>query len=70
MGFKITVKHELKIEDVNNKLTWPQVFRHYFPSISDNEIDFILMERTCYPFDSEQALKQVCHQNVYLLYRL
>lgn len=59
MGFRIKIKPELTIEDVHNKMTWPQVFRHYFPSMTDNEIDFLLFEHTCYPMDSAQTLKQV-----------
>lgn len=59
MGFKIQIKHQLKVEDVNGKMTWHEVFKHYFPSITDNEIDFLLFEHTCYPMDSERALKQV-----------
>lgn len=59
MAFKIKEKPELKAEDVNGKMTWNQVFNHYFPSMTHDEIDFLLFEHTCYPMDSEQALKQV-----------
>ena len=59
MGFRITIKPQLTVSDVNGKLTWHQVFRHYFPSMTDDEIDFLLYEHTCYPMDSETALRQV-----------
>ncbi len=59
MALKIKEKHQLTHEEVNGKMTWPEVFRHYFPSITDHEIDFLLFEHTCYPMDSEIALRQV-----------
>lgn len=59
MAFKIKEKHQLTHEEVHGKMNWKDVFRHYFPSITDDEIDFLLYEHTCYPMDSETALKQV-----------
>lgn len=59
MAIIIKHKSELKIEDVDGKMTWHQVFNYYFPKMKANEIDFILWEHTCYPFDGEETLKQV-----------
>ena len=56
---KLNVVHELTNEDVHEKMTWPQVFRHYWPSMPEDEIDFLLYEHTCFPFDHEQTLKQI-----------
>ena len=41
-------------------MTWRDLVLKYFPNISDDEIKFILWEKTCYPFgDIEIVEKQI-----------
>ncbi len=56
---KLNIVPQLTAEGVQGKMTWQQVFRYYWPNISDHKIDFLLYEHTCYPFDPAQALEQV-----------
>lgn len=42
-----------------DKLTWGEVIRAFKPDASDEEVDFVLWEHTCYPFDNEMTLKQL-----------
>lgn len=56
---KLNIVPKLTAEDVQGKMTWQQIFRYYWPNISDNKIDFLLYEQTCYPFDPAKALEQV-----------
>lgn len=64
MGTMALLKPELKHIDVNGKLTWRQVFEYYFTEITDEQIDFILFNETCYPFDTERTL-----HHIYQLYK-
>lgn len=51
---------ELTIDRViENKFSWGDVIRYYKPDATDDEIEFILWEKTCYPMDSETTVKQV-----------
>lgn len=45
-------------QEMTNK-TWGELFRKYKPEITDKEIEFILWNETCYPFDDPTAVKQV-----------
>lgn len=40
-------------------MTWKEVFHYYFPNMGDSEIDMLLWEMTCFPFDVEQTLEQI-----------
>ena len=48
----------LKIEDLENK-TWGEIVRHYKPEATDEEVDFILWEQTCYPMDNFTTIEQL-----------
>ncbi len=37
--------------------TWRDMAREYVPKATDEEIDFILWEYTCYPFGSEEDVR-------------
>jgi len=51
---------ELTINEViKEKLTWGEVVRHYDPKITDDKVDYILWNETCYPFDNETTVKQI-----------
>lgn len=39
--------------------TWGDVVRQYKPDATDEEVEYILWNETCYPFDTETALKQI-----------
>lgn len=39
--------------------TWRDVFQKYKPDITDDEINYILWNETCFPFDNEITLKQI-----------
>lgn len=41
------------------QMTWGDVVKHYWPDISEDEVDRILWEETCYPFDTKLSLKQI-----------
>lgn len=48
----------LKLEDIEGK-SWKEVVRHYKPNATDEDVDFILWERTCFPSCNETTLKQL-----------
>lgn len=37
-------------------MTWKEAIKYYFPNAEDDECDFILWEKTCFPFDREYTL--------------
>jgi hypothetical protein len=49
----------LTIEDIDGKMTWIDVIRHYAPETTEQEAEYFLWNETCYPFDNETALKQI-----------
>ena len=48
----------LKIEDLEGK-SWGEVIRYFKPDATDEEVDYILWEETCYPMSTEETLKQL-----------
>ncbi len=40
-------------------LTWRQIFNNFKEGLSDEEIDYLLWNETCYPFDNEWTIKQI-----------
>ncbi len=44
---------------VENKFTMQDCIKHYFPDITDEEIEFILWEKTCFPFSDETSINQL-----------
>lgn len=52
------MKPKLTISQVKG-MRWNEVFAYYFPDLSSSEIDNILWNETCYPFDTEKTLDQI-----------
>lgn len=47
-------------------MTWIDLVRKYFPNATDEEADFILWEKTCFPFGNvSQVEKQIKEFKVY-----
>jgi hypothetical protein len=46
-------------EALENKFSGLDCVRYYFNGISDEEADFILWEKTCFPFSTEMMLNQL-----------
>lgn len=40
-------------------MTWIDYFKQFKSDITEEEVDFILWEETCYPFDDETTMKQI-----------
>lgn len=38
--------------------TWLEIAQEIKPDITEIEVDYILWNQTCYPFDNQMALKQ------------
>lgn len=53
------MKEKLTTEQVDGKMTFEEVIKYYFPNASEETIDYILWEKTCFPFDSEQTHDQI-----------
>lgn len=55
------MKDKLKIENdlIFNKVHWHEIVKHYWENATDEDVDFILWEMTCFPFDAEEALDQL-----------
>ncbi len=47
-----------KIKKMDNQ-TWQDLFKKYNSNITDKEIDYILWNKTCYPFDDPTTIKQI-----------
>lgn len=39
--------------------TWMYIFREYKPEITEKEVDYILWNETCFPFNDEATVKQI-----------
>jgi len=50
------MKEEFK--DIDGK-TWQEIFQYYWPKITNEAINVMLWEHTCYPFSSKEAAHQV-----------
>ena len=50
---------DLTMEDVNGKMTWIDVIRHYKSDVTPDEAEYILWNETCYPFSDESTLEQI-----------
>lgn len=51
---------ELTLEYVNDNLAHNSELVKYFkPDATKEEIDFILWEKTCFPFDLERTIRQL-----------
>jgi len=48
----------LELEDLENK-TWGEIVRYYKPESTDEEVDSILWEHTCYPMDNFTTIQQL-----------
>ena len=48
----------LKVEDLEGK-QWGEVVRHYKPEATDEEVDLILWEETCYPMSTVETINQL-----------
>ncbi len=44
---------------VDNKMTYLGLVKYFNSEISDEEADFIIWEKTCYPFSLEQVIVQL-----------
>ena len=53
------MKDKLIPSDVVGKISWQSVMDYYFPDCSKQEQDYILFEKTCFPFDDEVTLDQL-----------
>lgn len=49
----------LTIEDIKKLTSWGDIVRHYKPDVTDEEADFILWEKTCYPMSTVETIKQL-----------
>jgi hypothetical protein len=49
----------LTAEQVENKMTWQDVIRYYKPDATEEEIEYLLWNETCYPFSDETTLRQI-----------
>ncbi|HVT84315.1 MAG TPA: hypothetical protein VHD35_03890 [Chitinophagaceae bacterium] len=50
---------DLKVEDIDGKMSWLEVMKTYKPDITEEEAEYILWEETCYPFDDETTLERI-----------
>jgi len=48
-----------KASYVNPLFSWIDLFRTYKSDITEKEVDYILWNETCYPFDNETTIEQV-----------
>ena len=39
--------------------SWEGIVRYFKPDATEDEIEFILWEQTCYPFSHEETIKQL-----------
>ncbi len=46
-------------EIIDNKMTWGDVMRTFKPELTDDEVEFILWGKTCYPFDIQTTINQI-----------
>lgn len=54
------MKDELTIEKaVELGYTWGDIFRYYDPHISNDQIEYLLWNETCYPFSGELTAKHI-----------
>jgi hypothetical protein len=54
------VADPLSIDDViKQKLTLDSIMRMYDKNITEREVDYILWNETCYPFDMQTTLNQI-----------
>ena len=44
---------------MKTEITWFDEMRKYKPDITREEADFILWEKTCFPFNAERTLSQI-----------
>ncbi len=56
MNNKIALTLEYAID---RKLTVYGIVRYFEPDATDEECDFILWEKTCFPFDTGSMIKQL-----------
>lgn len=52
------MKEKLTLEQAHG-MTWGQVINYYYPDMSPPEINIILWESTCFPFDTAKTLDQI-----------
>ena len=50
---------DLRKENIDGKMSWHAIMKHYKPDITEKEADYILWNETCYPFDNEITLSQI-----------
>ena len=48
----------LKVEDIQGK-TWGEVVRYFKPEATDEQVEIILWEKTCYPMSVKDTLAQL-----------
>jgi hypothetical protein len=53
------MKPQLTHDEVDGKMTWTEVVRYYKPDATDDEVEYLLWNETCYPFSDESTLKQI-----------
>ena len=44
---------------IENKFNALDLIKYFSPNITDEEADFLLWERTCFPFSLEETIKQL-----------
>lgn len=46
-------------ELAGKSITWMDLARRYKPDITEDELEYILWNETCYPFHAETTVKQL-----------